>query len=243
MDHPDDLEHDDPDLATALRRRAHELTGQIDIDTTWTDIHDRGRTRRTWRLGTATALGAAAATILVLVGTLTFTGDERTVLRTPATAPGAAAGPTVGEAPTTGPPVSAVPATATTTSATRPTTSPPAPGSVPPVTSPEPTATTVPSPTVTAPATTATSTTTATTAAVPPTSTYPYTSVGGSIVVRLRDGGIALDGTPAPAPGWLVRIDEDGPDRVRVRFELDDRRSEIRVDLDDGQPVVEITER
>ena len=53
--------------------------------------------------------------------------------------------------------------------------------------------------------------------------------------------------SPSPATRRRRRatacaIDDNGPDRVRVRFELDDQRSEIRVDLEDGQLVPEIIE-
>ena len=42
---------------------------------------------------------------------------------------------------------------------------------------------------------------------------------------------VALVADPVPSGGFSVRIDDNGPDRVRVRFEKDDQRSEIRVDL------------
>ena len=71
----------------------------------------------------------------------------------------------------------------------------------------------------------------------------PTSSIGGSITVRVADGQISLVGDRrTPTAGWSTRIDDNGPDRVRVRFELDDRRSEIRVDLIDGEPVERITE-
>ena len=46
-----------------------------------------------------------------------------------------------------------------------------------------------------------------------------------------------------PAPGWSYRVDDDGPTRVRVRFERDGQRSEIRVDLEGGGLVPEIIEQ
>ena len=100
--------------------------------------------------------------------------------------------------------------------------------------------TTAPSTTATVPAVdTAPVTTTTTTA--PPTSAAPtitpFSSVGGSIEVRLADGRIDLAGDPVASDGWTVRIDDNGPTRVRVRFEAGARRSEIRVDLEDGSLV------
>ena len=69
-----------------------------------------------------------------------------------------------------------------------------------------------------------------------------YDSTGGSISVRMDGGVLAIDGEPRPAPGWSVRVDDDGPTRVRVRFERDDRRSEIRIDLVDGRLEPRITD-
>jgi hypothetical protein len=102
-----------------------------------------------------------------------------------------------------------------------------------------------------APTTAATTTTTTTAPSVPgpPVTTTTlapritaYASVGGRIAVRRTEGGIALDGEPAPSPGWGVRVHDDGPDRVRVQFESGGRRSEIRVDLEGAELVPRITE-
>ncbi len=60
--------------------------------------------------------------------------------------------------------------------------------------------------------------------------------------MRLAGGAIALAGDPSPRAGYSVRIDDNGPDRVRVRFESDAGRSEIRVDLQGGELVPEIIE-
>ena len=55
--------------------------------------------------------------------------------------------------------------------------------------------------------------------------------------MRLADGRIVLAGDPVASDGWTVRIDDNGPTRVRVRFEAGSQRSEIRVDLEDGSLV------
>ena len=47
---------------------------------------------------------------------------------------------------------------------------------------------------------------------------------------------------PTPSPGFTPSVDDNGPDRVRVRFERDDQRTEIRVDLEDGRLVPRIDE-
>jgi hypothetical protein len=73
--------------------------------------------------------------------------------------------------------------------------------------------------------------------------TTTFSSVGGSIVVRAEGGAVALDRDPSPTAGWTSQVDDDGPTRVRVRFERDGQRSEIRVDLRDGELVPEIVEQ
>jgi hypothetical protein len=109
-----------------------------------------------------------------------------------------------------------------------------------PATSPVVDTTTLPPtapPTTLAPSTTSPSTTEVTAPTL-----VTYDSTGGSITVRLAGGAITLAEDPVAAPGFSVRIDEDGPDRVRVRFERDEQRSEIRVELENGVPVPEIIE-
>ena len=64
-----------------------------------------------------------------------------------------------------------------------------------------------------------------------------YDSAGGSITVRAADGQIALVGEAAPAAGFTAHVYDNGPDRVRVRFESATTESEIRVDLIDGRLV------
>ena len=196
--HGDDL---DDELGSALRRRADELTGPLDVDTALTAVVDRGRARRRWRT-VATTLTAAAAAIAVVVGIATLGRDDGGVVRPAATPPTPSASAV---APTT------VPATTATVTAVD--------------TAPSPTV-----PTTTAPPTSAAPTIT------------PFTSVGGSIEVRLADGRIDLAGDPVASDGWTVRIDDNGPTRVRVRFEDGSRRSEIRVDLEGGSLVPRISD-
>ena len=162
---------------------------------------------------------------------MAVTGGDREVLRAPATQP------VVDTVTPSTPPAPTTPTTSRAHGA-----KPRTPVTTAPVTAAAPTLTTG-APVVTvppaAPAVTPAATTTDAVAA-PTTSTY--TSIGGSITVRLADRRISLDGAPNATSGWSTRIDDDGPDRVRVRFELDDRRSEIRVDLEDGRLVQQIIE-
>ncbi len=178
-------------------------------------------------------LAAAAAAVGVLIVT-SVAGDEA-VVRTPGDRAGrrdddrpVVDDRTDDDAPTTTAPTTLVPGT-TLAPTTAPAPAVPEPSVTPP---PEPPTSTIATPPTAAP-------TVATTAA--PT-TRTYDSVGGSITVRLAGGVISLAGDPVPAPGFSVRIDDNGPDRVRVRFELGDQRSEIRVDLEDGELIPEIIE-
>ena len=125
-----------------------------------------------------------------------------------------------------------------------PATAPPETGAVVPTPTSEP-ATTVDSTSTTythsTTATTSprrtTTTTTATTTVRPAATPRTYESVGGTITVRLVDGRIVLVGDPAPAAGFTPHVYDNGPDRVRVRFESATDDVEIRVDLVDGRLV------
>jgi hypothetical protein len=199
--HDDDL---DDELGTALRRRADELTGSLDVDTALTAVVDRARARRRWRTVATTLTAAAAVIAVIVVGVATLGRDDGGVVRGPAATPPIPSSSAVAPA--------SVPATTTTDTAAS----------------------------TTAPTTTALATT------APPTSAAstitPFTSVGGSIEVRLADGRIDLAGDPVASDGWTVRIDDNGPTRVRVRFEDGSRRSEIRIDLEGGSLVPRISD-
>lgn len=213
-DHQDDLQLQDDELGATLRRRAGEVTGPIDVETALTDVLHRSRSRRRPRVVVTTVSAAAAAATVVIVGVIAVGGADRQVVRGPAAQPSA--------------PVS------TTAPADVVTTSPGTAGAVvPPVTSLPDASLAVPTSTTVEPATTA-----------PPgaLSTTPYVSAGGAISVRLGAGQISLDGDPVPNSGWSAQINDDGPTRVRVRFERGDERSEIRVDLEAGLLVPRITE-
>ena len=69
-----------------------------------------------------------------------------------------------------------------------------------------------------------------------------YDSLGGSITVEQVGTTIRLLGEPQPASGYSVEVEDDGPDRVRVRFEDGERRSRITVELVDGMLVPQVDE-
>lgn len=86
--------------------------------------------------------------------------------------------------------------------------------------------------------TTSTATTT-TVAAAPQTATY--TSIGGSVTVRLQNGALSLV-SATPAAGFTIDSSTSRADRVEVRFRNDDHDSRIRIDLVAGLMVDQIIE-
>ena len=220
----DDYEDfEDPEVAALLRGHADRLTGPIDVDGALRDVQQRARVRRRWRAVGSALTAAAAAVAIVVTASVLVGDDDRPTVRTPAAQPAApstatATTPPASSVPSTAPPSTSGPTSTdstTTTSRSTPTTSAPAGA---PATQPRPTP------------------------ASPSASTSTFTSAGGSIVVTLSNDAISLADDPSPSPGWSYRIDDDGPSRVRVRFERDDQRSEIRVDLQGDQLVPDITE-
>jgi hypothetical protein len=89
---------------------------------------------------------------------------------------------------------------------------------------------------------TATRTPTSADSATTSTGQAQYDSLGGSITVEQVGDTIHLLGEPEPAGGYSVEVEDDGPDRVRVRFESGELRSRITVELIDGAPVPQIEE-
>lgn len=74
-------------------------------------------------------------------------------------------------------------------------------------------------------------TTSSTRAADPTTATWSVrtvTSLGGTVIVRHRPGEVELQAA-TPLPGFVVEIDDEGPDRVRVEFESE--QADIRVEI------------
>ncbi len=210
---------DDRELGAMLRRHADALTGPVDTDRALAVVLRRARSRRRWRVAVTTGAAAAAAAVIV-VGAGLLTSDSSGTVRTPAAS---IDGPA-----TAGP----------STVAPRPTRATAPPTTVPRVAPPR---TTAPPPTVGP--TTALPTTAPTASPPTPAPTTTFSSAGGSIVVARAGGAISLAGDPVPSVGWSVRIDDDGPTRVRVRFERDSRRSEIRVDLRGDELVPEVIEQ
>ena len=90
---------------------------------------------------------------------------------------------------------------------------------------PESTQTT--STTVQRPATTA-----ATESAAPTTRTVQ--SPGGAVTVRVAPGVVEFVGA-VPAPGFRVEVDDAGPSRVRVEFESEVARHEVRIEWESGE--------
>jgi hypothetical protein len=69
----------------------------------------------------------------------------------------------------------------------------------------------------------------------------PFTSDGGSIVVRLADGQVSLVSS-SPAAGYTAEVHDNGPTRVEVRFSNGETEWRIRVDVANGVLQPEITQ-
>jgi hypothetical protein len=61
---------------------------------------------------------------------------------------------------------------------------------------------------------------------------------GGNVVVSFRSGEVVLDGA-TPAAGFTVDVEKQGPPEVRVEFESDETRIEVRVKWD-GKLVIDV---
>jgi len=61
---------------------------------------------------------------------------------------------------------------------------------------------------------------------------------GGTVVVSYRPGQVVLDGA-TPAAGFKVEVEKQGPPEVRVKFENESKKVEVRVDWD-GKLVTDV---
>lgn len=64
-------------------------------------------------------------------------------------------------------------------------------------------------------------------------------SGGGTVTVRAAPGAVEFV-SAVPAPGFAVEVDDDGPTRVRVEFESDAERFEVRIEWDGSELVISI---
>jgi hypothetical protein len=65
-------------------------------------------------------------------------------------------------------------------------------------------------------------------------------TAGGTVVVSYRPGEVVLDGA-TPAAGFTVEVDKQGPPEVKVKFESESTKVEVRVDWD-GKLVTDVQE-
>jgi hypothetical protein len=88
--------------------------------------------------------------------------------------------------------------------------------------------------------TSSTSTSTSTPGTTPSTTTErrSVSVAGGTVVVEASGGAVSLV-SAVPNPGYSVEVDEHGPDEVRVEFESDDSKSEVRVRWNGGWDIEE----
>ena len=237
-------EFDDRELGDALRRRAGAPTDGFGIEAAHSAVVARaGRVRRR---RAAVAGGAAMAGLVALAVFVIGPGSD-SVVTTPADAPA----PSVDSSVDTTTPATAPDETEPDQDVTATTTPTPTPTSLAPTTTaaaeipPPATASTTIAPLTTAPAATTTvvapptspppTAPTTTVAPAPEPITQTYSSAGGSITLRWDGAALTLlDVTPAA--GFDSEVEDERPDRIRVRFEGDgDFRIEIRVV--DGQIV------
>lgn len=83
-----------------------------------------------------------------------------------------------------------------------------------------------------------TTTTTTTTGTGSGSTTIP--TAGGTVIVSYSGGNVFLEAA-SPVIGYEVDVREPGPDEVRVRFEAEDSRVEVRVRWRDGRLDVEVS--
>ncbi len=91
-----------------------------------------------------------------------------------------------------------------------------------------------------APPTTVPSSSTTTTVVAGPTSgVKSISSSGGTVTVSYGAGQVKLVAA-SPAIGYTMEVKENGPDKVRVDFDSDDREISVRAEWKDGRLVTEI---
>jgi hypothetical protein len=75
----------------------------------------------------------------------------------------------------------------------------------------------------------------------PTPTTMSYSSAGGSIVVNFDGSSVSL-ASNSPAGGFTAEVHDNGPSRVEVRFTNGQTEWRIRVDVDNGALVPEISQ-
>ena len=77
----------------------------------------------------------------------------------------------------------------------------------------------------------------------PPSSTAPVARTwhdsAGAVSAECRGATIGLTGSTAYS-GYSLEVDERGPDRVRVEFETEERRTRVEAECRDGVPVFSV---
>ena len=242
---------DDRQLGDALRRRAGAATDGLGIEAARTAVVDRaGRVRRR----RAAVAGGTAMAGLIAAAVFVIGPGPDSVVTTPADQTDGAPATSVDSSVDTTAPVAEPERTepdqqltvTTTSASTSPGPTTTAPSAIPPTgtvsstaapstSAPAAPGTTVAGPPTSPPTTPTTATTPTTVAPAPESITQTYSSAGGSITVRWDGAALSLlDVTPSA--GFVHDVEDQRPDRIRVRFEGDgDFRIEIRIE--DGEIV------
>ena len=248
-------EFDDRELGDALRRRAGAATDGFGVEAARSAVVARAahiRRRRAAAAGGAAMAGLIAAAVFIVgpgTNSVVTTPADQTDVSQPTpidsavdTTESASTDPertipdrdviattpldTSPNPATTVP--SVVPPTGTASSTTAPATTAPA------TTVPAPPGTTVVTPPTT-PAPTPTTTATTSPPGQPP-FTETYSSTGGSITVHWDGTALSLQST-APAAGFGAEIEDNRPDRIRVRFRGSGGDFRIELRVEDGHVV------
>jgi hypothetical protein len=80
-----------------------------------------------------------------------------------------------------------------------------------------------------------------TTTVAPTASVHTYSSPGGTLTVRYRPGALTIVSYHA-TPGYTAEVSSAQPDDIEVRFSDDEHEFQIRVRVDNGKLVREISE-
>jgi hypothetical protein len=237
---------DDRELRDALRRRAGAASDGLGIEAARARVVARaGQVRRR----RAAVAGGAAMAGLVAAAVFVIGPGSDSVVTTPADQTDGAPASSVDSSVDTTAPDPASPETTDpdrqvavtrtpTTVSPDPTTT--APSAIPPTgtastsTAPSTSAPAAPDTTVTSPPTSPPPTTTVAPAPDPITPTY--SAAGGSITVRWDGVALSLLSV-TPASGFDSEVEDERPDRIRVRFQGADGDFRIEIRIEDGEIV------
>ena len=75
---------------------------------------------------------------------------------------------------------------------------------------------------------------------VPPT-TQTVVLIGGTVTYTVGGGTVTFEAA-IPAPGFTVSVENQTPNELHVRFESNDHRSDLKVEIESGIAIVDVDE-